>query len=212
MDARCADQAAFLWDRRDVLKAATVTAGAALGAGVLQTMPAPYVPSFYRIIADTRFAESHAFAGEAAQYGQQIAWIDSDITDLWYNELDLHWRGDIAALAGLTEYGAFFCLERLALDRGFRVIFKGEHRRLADGAMSHVVFGPGAVVIRSAVERMSGRNWPVEAARMAIAASRGHSVEARRRLTSRESLARSPLLISWVLMAKPARRILENTR
>ncbi|MEI9887688.1 MAG: hypothetical protein WDN08_14530 [Rhizomicrobium sp.] len=75
------------------------------------------------IVADTRFAASRAFAAGAAR----IAWIDGDVTVV-YNELDLLWRREKVTVSGLTAYGAFFCLERLAMDRGLRVAFKREHR------------------------------------------------------------------------------------
>lgn len=117
-----------LWDRRDVIVASAGAAMAAAGFGAARlAMAAPAKAArVHVIVADRRFAESRAFAAEAARSGQRIAWIDGDVTDLWYDELDGLWRRKRAAIAGLTAYGAFFCLERLAMDRGLRVAFKQE--------------------------------------------------------------------------------------
>ena len=118
-----------LWHRRDFL----IASGAAMGslpgltaaAGAALALPSAASPARL-IVADTRFAESRAFAAEAARSGQRIAWIEGDVTDLWYEELDLRWRSERVTVSGLTEYGAFFCLERLGMDRGMRVAFKRE--------------------------------------------------------------------------------------
>ncbi len=119
-----------LWNRRDVIAAGAGTAIAAwAGFGTAQgAAPAPMQTApFHMIVADRGFAESRAFADKAARAGQRIGWIDGDdISALWYGELDPLWRREQAAIAGLTAYGALFCLERLAMDRGMRVVFKCE--------------------------------------------------------------------------------------
>ncbi len=111
------------WDRRGFM----VAAGAAMGGLAVATSGAVAIPAPASrvIVADTRFAASRAFA--AAAGGGRIAWIDGDVTDL-YGELDLLWRREKVAVCGFTAYGAFFCLERLAMDRDLRVISKQEHR------------------------------------------------------------------------------------
>jgi len=208
-DTPSAGEGSGSWDRRGVLKAAgaVAAAGSALGAGAARAAPGPGGLPLYKVVADTRFADSRAFAAEAAHAGQRIAWTDGDVTRLWYHELDLLWRNDKAALAGLTEHAAFFCLERLALDRGLRVVFKGEHRRLASGATAHAVAGPDAVVTQTALERLSGRAWAAQAAQMALAARGEGPIGASRRTTSQAGPGQPLLLISWVLAAKPERRI-----
>src|SRR6185312_11294241 len=118
-----------LWDRRDVM----IAGGAAVGGiamsqnvtGALAATPNKNC----LIVADTRIAASHDFAAQAVPNSERIAWIEGDITKLWYEELDARWRDERIAVTGLTEYGPFFCLERLAMDRGLRVAFKVSHRR-----------------------------------------------------------------------------------
>lgn len=104
-----------------------MAAGAATGSGLTAGragVRAGLVPilSSCMIVADARFAASRAFAADAGS--RRIVWIDGDITDFWYGELDLLWRREKVALAGLTAYSAFFCLERLGFDRGLRVAFR----------------------------------------------------------------------------------------
>lgn len=113
-----------LWDRRDFVMAAGAAVGAWSGL-TANSAEMALLPRFCTTVADTRYPASHAFAAEAARLGQRIAWIDGDITNLWYDELDVLWRSRKVTVSGLTAYGAFFCLERLALDRGLRVVFKG---------------------------------------------------------------------------------------
>ena len=115
-----------LWHRRDFLIASGATMGSWPGLAAAAGAARRAGPPARLIVADTRFAESRAFAAEAARSGQRVAWIAGDITDLWYEDLDLRWRSEKVTVSGLTEYGAFFCLERLGMDRGLRVAFKRE--------------------------------------------------------------------------------------
>ena len=113
------------WDRRDVL----ITGGA---AAVFAAAPAAAASSLavrHIVIADTRFAASSAFAEAAAKSGARIVWTEGDITDFWRDELDLLWRHQKASLSGLTAQPTFFYLERLAMDRGMRAVFRQEVRQ-----------------------------------------------------------------------------------
>jgi hypothetical protein len=149
-------------------------------------------------------AASRDFAAHGAREGDRIAWIEGDITELWYEELDVRWRDEKAAVSGLTEYGAFFCLERLAMDRGLRVAFKGEHRRNGAGLL-HDVAGPADVVTEKALTALSDRDWPAKVARMAMA-SRDSSRMTARLHTSTSALGEQlPLLVSWMIAPKRER-------
>ena len=107
------------WQRREFLAGVGVAAGL-VAAGVADAMPLPPAPM---AVADRRFAAARAFAAGRTR----VAWIDGDISDLWYRTLDPLWRTPVA-VAGMTDYGAFFCLERLAWDRGLRTARKTGHR------------------------------------------------------------------------------------
>ena len=187
-----------------------MAAGAAGGlsglvAGAASAAPATALP-FRLIVADRRFPASLAFAAEAARSGARIGLIDGDITRLWYDELDLRWRDDKAVLAGLTGYGAFFYLERLALDRGLRLAFKGEHRLTVSGAVSHAISGDDAVAARDALAPVSGRAWAAQTARLAMAASGAGPIAVRLNRTTQAEPGQPPLLISWVIAPRPERR------
>ena len=110
-----------LWDRRDFL----ILSGL---SGVAAAMPAAAALPIHTLVADTRFAAGRAFAASAERSDRRVRRIEGDITGFWYDELDLLWRRRSVAIAGLTAYGAFFCLERLAMDRGLRAVFKQELR------------------------------------------------------------------------------------
>jgi len=133
--SRAAERRRELWDRREFIAAGAALGAAAGLATAMETAAAApaELTSFHMAVADTRFPESRAFAAEAQRAGNRIAWITGDITDLWYKELDLLWREKKAPIAGLTAYGAFFCLERLAWDRGLRVTFRDERQRTGSG-------------------------------------------------------------------------------
>ncbi len=111
------------------------------------------------------------------------------------------------ALAGLTDNAAFFCLERLAMNRGLRVVFKGEHRRLASGALSHLIAGPGAVVTQASLTGLTDRSWASRTARLAAAALGAGPISARLEKATQAAQDQPPLLISWVLAPKAERRI-----
>jgi hypothetical protein len=194
------DESIGLWDRRDFVMATGAAAGVGLTA---QATEAADVSSFGTIVADRRYAASRAFASEAAGWGKRIAWIDGDITGFWFDELDVLWRSQKVTVSGLTAYGAFFCLERLALDRGLRVVFKGEHRRLDSGRASHAIAGPETVVTRAALDGLSDGKWAAQIARMALAAHGTAQPGVHLHKVLAAELEQPPLLISWVLAPKP---------
>jgi hypothetical protein len=121
--------------RRDLLQASAaisvvpaVLATRWAGASVSQSS----VASFHTVLFDARFAEARQFGAEAARLRMNVRGFDGDITNVWFRELSPVWRSKPVAtadmaVAGLTHYGALFCLERLAWDAGMRVIYRAEH-------------------------------------------------------------------------------------
>lgn len=88
--------------------------------------------TFYKVIFDERFPASVAFGEEWKARGAAVHAIRGDITDLWFHDLDLQWKRQPVAIAGLTAHGPLFCLERLAWNHGMRVISRLEQPS-ADG-------------------------------------------------------------------------------
>lgn len=191
-----------LWDRRDVMMAGGAAAGAIAVSHNITGARAPTTDRNILVVADSRIAASHDFA-QAMPNGERIAWIESDITKLWYAELDTRWRDEKISVVGLTEYGPFFCLERLAMDRGLRVAFKGSHRR--DGArLLHDIRGPKDVVTEQSLNTFSDRHWPTQAARMAMASRVVRQTTSKHYNHSSSVSEQWPLLVSWMIVPKRA--------
>lgn len=74
------------------------------------------------LLIDTRFARP-PIAGTTAP---RIYTFDGDLTRIWYETLDPIWRKRGFVLAGITGHDALFVLERLAWDRGRRVVSRRE--------------------------------------------------------------------------------------
>ena len=133
-------------DRRKVLQSGVVVSAAAVSPSVLlasasaeQPGRSPLRPA--RFVVDTRFRES-IVTGQAAQAaGLNVVEVDGDLSRLWYDDLDLAWRQAPMVLAGVTGPDGLFVLETLANDRGMRLVFRGDHGRLANGTERHSMHG-----------------------------------------------------------------------
>ena len=118
----------------------------------------------YKVIYDERHASSRAFAAEVVNLGAPVHAIKGDITDLWFRDLDARWKKQPSAIAGLTEHGALFCLERLSWDHGMRVVYRADHTYRADGYMEHELSGSERM-LREAVDlSSSGPDWSTRVA------------------------------------------------
>jgi hypothetical protein len=85
-------------------------------------------PKLHLAVFDHRFAAGRQFSRSSEARGIATRPIANDVTSLWYSELHPLWKQQPVAIAGLTTYGALFCLERLAWDHGMRVL----HREQCD--------------------------------------------------------------------------------
>ena len=94
------------------------------------------------VISDARFAACRRFGNAAEQAGAAHHAIDGDMTALWFEHLDPQWRKGPTVIAGLTARQPLFVLERLAWDRGMRVVLRVEHDWNADGSVRHVLEAP----------------------------------------------------------------------
>ena len=70
------------------------------------------------LVLDRRYPELRT----ACPGSTPLRYIDGDVTALWYHTLDPRWRRPGFVVAGFTGPDALFVLERLAWDRGRRVI------------------------------------------------------------------------------------------
>jgi hypothetical protein len=135
-------------------------------AGVKSTgAPGESAPAqLYKVIYDERHASGRAFASEVKRLGASLQAMKGDITDFWFNELDARWKKEPVAVAGLTEHGPLFCLERLSWDHGMRVVYRADHTYRPGGYIEHELYGSERM-LREAVElSSSGPDWSTRVA------------------------------------------------
>jgi hypothetical protein len=120
-------------DRRQFLALGLAASGALLvvpraASAATPALATPAgVTGLYKVLYDVRFPGSVAYARRASAQGHAVHAIEGDMTQFWYDDLYHRWRQGPAAIAGLTAYGALFCLERLAWDQRMRVVSRTEH-------------------------------------------------------------------------------------
>jgi hypothetical protein len=95
-----------------------------------------FTQPLYKVIFDERFPASVAFADQARSEGLPVHGIRGDVTALWFHDLDLRWKQGPAAIAGLTDANALFCLDLLARDKGMSVEARTEW---PDGLVAWVI-------------------------------------------------------------------------
>ncbi|MGP3618738.1 twin-arginine translocation signal domain-containing protein [Pseudomonas aeruginosa] len=93
-------------------------------------------------ISDSRFSACQRFGSAAERAGLSHLAIDGDVTALWYKHLDPQWRKEPTVIAGMTALQPLFVLERLAWDRGMRVVLRVEHHWQGDGRVNHRLEAP----------------------------------------------------------------------
>jgi hypothetical protein len=154
-------------NRRKFLQIGLAATTLPLAGGVLAEMPPSGIASaahekrpLHKVVFDERFAIARAFGQQAGLLGAStMGFAAGDITDFWFNELDLRWREAPIAVAGFTQHGPLFVLERLAWDRGLQVIFRTEHQLTHDGQIEHRVTGPRQSVVHAATLSEAGEHW-----------------------------------------------------
>lgn len=190
--------------RREVLKAGLAASALPLAGGAAFAALAgerqPAAVALYKVLYDTRFPASVAFAARAAEHGHAVHAMQGDMTQFWYDDLYHRWRQGPAAIAGLTARGALFCLEQLAWDHRMRVVFRAEHTLAASGCVAHALEGPAVLVERAAGTAASG-SWAAAMADLAVQCPRQRMEHGAGRIeTATAALApTSEKLYSWVI-------------
>jgi hypothetical protein len=99
-----------------------------------------------RFVYDEGYPEPVDVARRVSTTGLRVSAVRGDLTDLWYNELDMLWKSKPVPLAGFTTRQELFVLETLAADHRMRLVYRGQHG-LAIGARAvHSFAGPDAMV------------------------------------------------------------------
>jgi hypothetical protein len=151
-------------NRREFLQtSAALSAVAANGmiAGTAAAIGAPRPTKLGRAVYDDRYAEGHRFAKVVAAQGVATYALDEgDITRFWYDELDPLLKRAPVAIAGFTQFGPMFVVERLALERGMRLALRVEHCTDGDGELRHSLTGPRETLALAACFEATCADWP----------------------------------------------------
>ncbi len=97
--------------------------GACSASALIPPISARPVMPYYKAIFDERFEEARAFATQATAHATPTVAIRGDVTNLFFNDLDLRWKLGPVWLTGLTTSASLFCLHLLARDRGMLLRF-----------------------------------------------------------------------------------------
>jgi len=164
----------------------------------------------YRLIVDERFPVTHGLLAAAHDHGVASTVIAGDVTDVWFNDLDLRWRRTPAPIAGLTTVGALFCLERLAWDAGMRLHFRADHRCFADGHVEHVLQAPASLITRADALRLARPDWARALLPLLRRAGPGSAGTHGERIVAGAPgsfpAGHTEWLVSWYIGPKPASR------
>jgi hypothetical protein len=160
-----------------------------------------------RVVVDTRFDDSIAFAQVLAGRGHALEPIEGDVTRLWLDRLAPALRAQPAAIAGLTTERSFLCLEMLASSHGLRTVFHAEHLYLGGGHIEHSLRAPPELLARAAPLARPATHWPGHVAQLVAAYRAGRRPAPGRRLHAtrlvRATQADVEALVSWVLAPLP---------
>ncbi|MDH4874444.1 hypothetical protein [Pseudomonas sp. BN515] len=157
------------------------------------------------VVSDSRFADSRSFGAQAAALGMAHYTSQGDITALWFKELDPLWRKHQAAVTGLTTREHLFCLERLAWDRGLRVLARTEHHDNGSGVLTHQIEAPDLLSAQTAKAIATDGQWSAALASLLANCS---PPELNGKCTPREFRSRGQLdesLVTWVIAPATAR-------
>jgi hypothetical protein len=154
----------------------------------------------HKVLVDGELAESVAYGEAAESSGFRLrVFARGDISDVWYDELDLLWRQQRVPIAGLTRHGPLFVLERFAWDRGMRVVFRGEHSPGPATVVSHRLRGSDEAVAAAARLVASGADWAEAFALASTLTDPRRGRVSARAFTSPGRLSSGERLYSWVI-------------
>src|SRR5262245_4161386 len=116
--------------RREFLQTgAAVSAIAANGVIVrrIEAMGAAPSIALGRAVYDDRYPEGRRFAAAMSAQGVATTTLDEGDVTRFYLELERLWQRAPMAVAGFTQFGPMLVVERLALERGLRVVERVEY-------------------------------------------------------------------------------------
>ena len=87
--------------------------GACSASALIPPLSARPVMPYYKAVFDERFEEARAFATQATARATPTVAIRGDVTNLFFNDLDLRWKLGPVWLIGFTTPASLFCLHLL---------------------------------------------------------------------------------------------------
>ncbi len=97
--------------------------GACTASALIPPLSARPVMPYYKAVFDERFEDARTFAIQATACATPTVAIRGDVTNLFFNDLDLRWKLGPVWLIGFTTPASLFCLHLLARDRGMHLRF-----------------------------------------------------------------------------------------
>lgn len=97
--------------------------GACSASALIPPLSARSVMPYYKAVFDERFGDARAFATQVTARATPTVAIRGDVTNLFFNDLDLRWKLGPVWLIGFTTSASLFCLHLLARDRGMHLRF-----------------------------------------------------------------------------------------
>lgn len=173
---------------------------------------------FYKVVFDSRYEDSQKFADQMSKQGVPVHGITGDITPFWFKELDAIWKKEPVAIAGMTAHGPLFCLERLAWEKGMRVVYRAHHTPCAGDIIEHTLAAPELMIDKSKSGAFAfaglDTNWGAGVAKLMQECPLGHTAMDETKLTMPISTmsidtggvdAFADPLISWIIA--PAKKV-----
>lgn len=182
-----------------------MTASAAVPEAALGRSPAAMATGhpLRLMIYDERFAQARAAAERARTRGLATRAFRGEISSLWHETLTPALSGGTAPLAGLTSVGTLFCLERMAWDMGYRVMFRIDH---ADrGALGWRHAAPAALPADIAERLRPAADFGGDAIDLAIESASSWRDCTHAAPISAPDLA-GEMLASWIVAPRKAQR------
>jgi hypothetical protein len=156
-----------------------------------------------RLLIDPRFPDALNMAGHFNASEPAVTALQRDVLDLWHDDLLPAMTHDrMESIAGITTETAAFLIRTLAADQRFRVLYRAAHGPAWNGAMCHVISGPGRTV-SSLVDRAAEPNWRLPFAQaLGSCAAAGRCLQRTVLTAGDRSDPRTETLVSWIIVPR----------
>lgn len=117
---------------------------------------------------DTSIEAGRAYADYAGKMGANIIEASGSASTNLMPQLDLEWRANPVALAGVTTHGPMFTLEMLGRRHGMRLAYSAKMMRWDDGTSGVEANGFGELAQATPAPGLSDATWAVEMANFTL--------------------------------------------